>query len=202
LKIGTKSVLYGAHCFLFHPWFVALAWWRLYGFPWDPRLWVAFFVHDIGYIGKPNMDGPEGELHPFLGARIMQALFDRKLRFPESVTGYSKLTVSPWFAFTLYHSRFLAKSHQSRIKGTISAVRAQRVQDISEADAKAEGAKPWVEKLLIGELAQALIPPGTPMKRISYVIGYEHLWDSINTDAGDRWQDNPPIWAYTLSPTE
>jgi len=41
-------------------WFVAWGWWTLYGFPFDPRLWVAFFVHDLGYIGKPNMDGPEG----------------------------------------------------------------------------------------------------------------------------------------------
>lgn len=92
MKVGTKSVLFGAHCFFIHPWFVALAWWKLYGFPWDPRLWVAFFVHDLGYIGKPNMDGEEGELHPFRGAFIMGALFGKR-----------------WYEFTLYHSRFLAK---------------------------------------------------------------------------------------------
>ena len=77
MKIGTRSVLFGAHQFLLHPLFVAVAWWRLYGFPWDPRLWVAFFVHDLGYLGKPNMDGPEGEEHPRLGAVIMGWLFDR-----------------------------------------------------------------------------------------------------------------------------
>jgi hypothetical protein len=92
MKIGTKSVLFGAHCFFLHPWFVAFAWWTLYGFPRDPRLWVAFFVHDLGYIGKPNMDGDEGELHPYRGALIMGALFGKK-----------------WFEFTLYHSRFLSK---------------------------------------------------------------------------------------------
>lgn len=77
LEIGTRSLLFGAHQFLIHPWFVAEAWRRLFGFPWDPRLWVLFFVHDLGYLGKPNMDGPEGEQHPRLGARIMGALFDR-----------------------------------------------------------------------------------------------------------------------------
>lgn len=92
LSIGTKSVLFGAHCFFLHPWFVALAWWKLYGFPWDPRLWVAFFVHDLGYIGKPNMDDAEGELHPYWGAFLMGFLFGKT-----------------WFDFTLYHSRFLAK---------------------------------------------------------------------------------------------
>jgi hypothetical protein len=92
MKLGTKSVLFGAHCFLLHPWFVALAWWKLYGFPFDPRLWVAFFVHDLGYVGKPNMDGIEGEQHPYWGAFVMGTLFGRR-----------------WYEFTLAHSRFLAK---------------------------------------------------------------------------------------------
>lgn len=95
MKIGTKSILFGAHCFFLHPFFVFAGWWKLYGFSWDPRLWVAFFVHDLGYLGKPNMDGPEGESHPLLGAKIM-ALFDR---------GYS----SYWHDLTLLHSRFWAR---------------------------------------------------------------------------------------------
>lgn len=101
LSIGTRSVLYGAHCFLIHPFYVAKAWHRLYGFPWDPRLWFAFFLHDLGYIGKPNMDGEEGELHPYWGAFVMGFLFGRR-----------------WYEFTLYHSRFLAKkngAHFSRL---------------------------------------------------------------------------------------
>ena len=91
MRVGTKSVLYGAHCFLIHPWFVMAACWKLYGFPWDPRLWVAFFVHDLGYWGKPNMDGTEGETHVELGARIM-SIFGKE-----------------WADFTRYHSRFYAK---------------------------------------------------------------------------------------------
>lgn len=91
MNIGTKSLLFGVHQVFIHPWFVAWGWWKLYGFPWDPRLWVAFFVHDLGYWGKPNMDGPDGELHPYLGARIMGKLFGGN-----------------WFDFTLLHSRFLS----------------------------------------------------------------------------------------------
>ena len=99
MKIGTKSILFGYHCFYIHPFFVAYAWWLLYGFPWDPRLWVAFFVHDLGYWGKPNMDGSEGEEHPYLGAKIMSRLFDNGSR--------------KWYHFTLYHSRFLAKKENA-----------------------------------------------------------------------------------------
>lgn len=93
MKIGTKSVLFGAHCFFLHPLFIAWAWWKLYGFPWDPRLWCAFLVHDVGYIGKPNMDGPEGETHPEVGARIMGWLFGQR-----------------WHDLCLYHSRYYAKA--------------------------------------------------------------------------------------------
>lgn len=92
MKVGTKSVIFGAHCILIHPFFVAWAWWKLYGFPADPRLWAAFFVHDMGYLGKPNMDSLEGEQHVDLGGRIMGWLFGVR-----------------WREFVLCHSRHLAK---------------------------------------------------------------------------------------------
>lgn len=116
MKVGTKSVLYGAHCFFLHPWFVAWAWWKLYGFPLDPRLWVAFMVHDLGYIGKPNMDGPEGEEHVLLGACIMQWLFgwfEKHANFSHvgvMVRG-RRMWLGPWARFTLFHSRFYAKKY-------------------------------------------------------------------------------------------
>lgn len=113
LSIGSRSILFGIHAFYLHPFFVALGWWKLYGFPRDPRLWVAFFVHDLGYWGKPNMDGPEGEQHPYLGARIMQILFDHK-SWTTPAPGFHPLCISPWWNFTLYHSRFLAKKHLRR----------------------------------------------------------------------------------------
>jgi hypothetical protein len=75
-----------------HPWFLAVAWYKLYGFPWDVRLWASFCLHDIGYIAKPNMDGCEGETHVELGARIMGLLFGES-----------------WAAFTAAHSRYWAK---------------------------------------------------------------------------------------------
>lgn len=132
MKIGTKSVLFGAHQFLIHPWFVAWAWWKLFGFPFDPRLWVAFFVHDLGYIGKPNMDGAEGETHVELGALLMHRLFDWPRKTRESPCRYCGRVWNGqggsfwgpacsakdgcgtpcntrWYDFCVYHSRFYAK---------------------------------------------------------------------------------------------
>jgi hypothetical protein len=102
MTVGTKSVLFGVHCFAIHPWLIALAWWKLYGFPWDPRLWLCFFVHDIGYLGKPNMDGPEGELHPYLGAKIVALLCD-------GVAWGRPFGHGKWGMLCLLHSRYLAK---------------------------------------------------------------------------------------------
>lgn len=95
MNIGTKSVLFGVHCFFVHPWFVLWAWLTLYGFPFDLRLWIAFVIHDLGYFGKPNMDGPEGERHTEFAADIMGRLFDSK--------------ETHWSDFCKYHSRFIAK---------------------------------------------------------------------------------------------
>jgi hypothetical protein len=124
MKIGTRSLLFGAHQVLIHPWFVALAWWKLFGFPLDPRLWVLFFVHDLGYWGCPNMDGPEGEMHPVVGARIMarfdghRAIRHRFMVWPEG--GYKMAVplwdtprgavhMGHWALLCLLHSRFLSK---------------------------------------------------------------------------------------------
>ncbi len=133
MKTGTKSILFGAHCFLLHPWFVAVAWWQLYGFPFDPRLWVAFFVHDLGYWGKAKMDDAEGELHPFLGAKIIGWLFDTEWWNPSwhgRTVGVllnwlfgknpggnppDRGGMLTWYCFSFYHSRFLAKRYQTHI---------------------------------------------------------------------------------------
>ena len=130
MTVGTKSVLFGAHQFMIHPWFVAWGWWMLFGFPWDPRLWLVFFVHDLGYLGKPNMDGVEGEGHIWAGARIMGVFDDNVLRRgwrrwsdPMRVAlnlvfgvrgprGDEKWIGYGWYCLSFYHSRFIAKRYE------------------------------------------------------------------------------------------
>ena len=122
IPIGTRSVLIGAHCFFIHPWFVAIAWWKLFGFPWDGRLWFAFFTHDLGYWNMPNMDGEEGEDHPRIAARWSGDLFDT--RFPTREDDYNfvgrlcnklwgRRPSCHWYRMTMFHSRFLAKKYNA-----------------------------------------------------------------------------------------
>lgn len=93
MRVGTKSILFGVHNFVLHPPLVAIAWWRLYGFPRDPRIWATFLLHDAGYFGKRSMEGPDGETHVELGARIMGRLFGPQ-----------------WADFCRRHSRFYARA--------------------------------------------------------------------------------------------
>lgn len=133
MQIGTRSLLFGAHQFLLHPLVLAYSWWRLFGFQTvrdgyvathllDWRLWLCFLVHDWGYFGCPEMDGPVGEAHPFAGARLVSRLLDRDrqrfyrclYRSAESRAGclpahQALAWLGPWGLFCVTHSRFLAQ---------------------------------------------------------------------------------------------
>lgn len=69
----------------------------------------------------------------------------------------------------------------SRITLEITRVRVERLQDISEADARAEGAPP--------------LDPHWPIPadgRGTHASGYRRLWEQIN--GPDSWASNPWVW--------
>jgi hypothetical protein len=70
----------------------------------------------------------------------------------------------------------------SRILLEITAVRVERLQDISEADAQAEGAP-----FELGELERLIL--GAKAK---YRSGFCRLWQSINGPGS--WDANPWVW--------
>ncbi len=78
----------------------------------------------------------------------------------------------------------------SRITLEVTEVRVERVQDISEADAKAEG--PQASR----DLADFADSPECIGSNI-YRSTFQELWDSIN---GKRhpWSSNPWVWAITF----
>jgi hypothetical protein len=64
----------------------------------------------------------------------------------------------------------------SRITLEVKGVRAERLQDITEADSQDEG----------------IIPSIVVQK---YRSGFQTLWDSINKKRGYGWDTNPWVWA-------
>ncbi len=89
----------------------------------------------------------------------------------------------------------------SRLTLAVTDVRVQRLQDITEADAVAEGIShavpPFGDWSLISPLAGlAWTPPDKPPP----LMRFAYLWDSINGErAGAAWADNPWIVAVTFA---
>lgn len=76
----------------------------------------------------------------------------------------------------------------SRIMLEITSVLVERVQDISEDDAKAEGAAPSIV--------------GTDLEHLKYRAGFQSLWDSINAKRGFGWETNPWLWVIKFKRVE
>jgi len=74
MKIGTRTILFGVHQFVWHPVTVWLAFHKLYR-RW-PSWWetVGIVCHDLGYWGRSDIDGAEGRGHPVPGARLAAAI--------------------------------------------------------------------------------------------------------------------------------
>jgi hypothetical protein len=89
----------------------------------------------------------------------------------------------------------------SRILREVTEVRAQRVQDISEEDAIAEGVRAVTKdgkltKYCIYDRHDHSSTPWADMPRMA-IAAFRVLWDSINAER-DPWPDNPLVWAYTF----
>jgi hypothetical protein len=82
----------------------------------------------------------------------------------------------------------------ARIFLSLTAVRAERVQDITAQDAVAEGIT-WESGVAW------LCKPGTPRTN-AYVSLYADLWDNLNAKRGYGWDPNPWVWVYTFERVE
>lgn len=83
----------------------------------------------------------------------------------------------------------------SRITLEITDINAERVQDITEDDARAEGVKPEFRTVVARS-------DGGPDYHIpcSYRGGFANTWDAIYAKRpGLSWDENPWIWAITFS---
>lgn len=69
----------------------------------------------------------------------------------------------------------------SRLLLEVKAVRVERLQEISEADAEAEGVR-----------AQPILRADEPVT--THREQYGLLWDSINAQRGHSWESNPWVW--------
>jgi hypothetical protein len=109
--------------------------------------------------------------------------FDNK---PERVNRYQ----SGMLGYHKRNSLFLPKKF-SRIWLKVISVRVERLQDISERDAKAEGVTLAASPLALGE-------DGTD----TYRDAFFRLWNHINADRGYGLATNPWVWVVEFERTE
>ena len=83
----------------------------------------------------------------------------------------------------------------SRILLEIVDVRVERVRDISEADARAEGCRKPYSDLPTAEKSRS-------RDRNNAVSHFSWLWDSINAKRGYAWKCNPWVWVVQFRRVE
>jgi hypothetical protein len=89
----------------------------------------------------------------------------------------------------------------------VKDIRAERVQDISENDAKAEGVWAYFKhKEHDGEWHEGSSPPfiGANIEKShnTRASAFAELWNSINSRRGYRWDANPWVWVYDFERVE
>lgn len=84
----------------------------------------------------------------------------------------------------------------SRLTLEVTGVQAERLQDISEEDAKAEG----IESRPVGGLCMYRDYSGPdPVFGASPVLSFRSLWSTIHkADGPNGWAANPWVWAYAF----
>jgi hypothetical protein len=92
--------------------------------------------------------------------------------------------------------RFMFKKY-ARLWLEITNIRVERLQEITEADAKAEGSEFWWlgkdgEKI-ISDTAAEYSSDNVPQNKRNYIKGFSILWDSISGKTS-QWSSNPWVW--------
>lgn len=104
------------------------------------------------------------------------------------------------------HARFMPR-FASRLTLIVTDVRVQRLQDVSEGDALAEGLAALTKdrRLVKYGIPDSEGLPGAndhgwpwAAGRLTPILAYADLWDSLHNKAGTRWADNPWIVAVTF----
>lgn len=88
----------------------------------------------------------------------------------------------------------------SRITLEIKSVRVERVQDITEGDAKAEGCSEWIPCSVYTGLKGVRI--GGAARKGTHKEYFELLWNSINSKRGYGWSSNPWVWVIEFEKLE
>ena len=104
---------------------------------------------------------------------------------------YKATPPNPDFTVTRWKPSLFMPRWASRITREITEIRAERVQEITEKDAKAEGV------VALYKTAPYTFGAGYIWTPHGYRDGFSKLWDSLNAKRGYGWERN--IWVWPIS---
>ena len=176
-------------------------WWRWASGAWSDRLpgpilvpghsmarAARYSVGDRLYVRENHYLTDEGDFEIAVYAADEEAVAKHKAEI-EALAEAHKLDA----AWKARHLKLRPSIHMprwaSRLTLTVTEVRVQRLRDITEEDAKAEGATQ------VGIETGQITAQSTPIEIGSYTAGFAELWDSIN--GAGAWDANP--WVVAVS---
>ncbi len=154
-----------------------------YGAPGD-RLWVRETWLELRH-GHWHDTGPRDALITRYGSPRRNAI-----AYKAECTSDDSNRCRIELGYTKWKPSIFMPRWASRITLEITGVRVERLQDISESDATAEG---------VGAVSMADAPRQAVW---SHRQDFAQLWDTINGKPEYRWKDNPWVWALTFKRLE
>lgn len=84
----------------------------------------------------------------------------------------------------------------SRAVLTVATIERQRLWEITEENAEAEGLDDLFMNL---ELSTFLTVDVEQLSKLGKRAAFQKLWDSIHDETGHRWRDNPEVWRIVFT---
>ena len=175
-----------------------------YGAPGD-RLWVreSWRYHDWTEEGEPWIqyaadDATAGPL------TVSDDWTDRVTAAWESLSAPENFAIDAAARDRKWRPSIFMPRWASRLTLDVAAIRVERLQAISEADAMAEGVEPYTPPH--GSISPDQRVPGVGFDdaRLGdqpHRLPFAHLWDSINGDRAS-WASNPWVWVVEFKRAE
>jgi hypothetical protein len=158
------------------------------------RVYPRFFAANRIYVKEGWGVAGAWAVDPCLNYRADYSQQPIDPRFMVNVmTSGPKLSRAPMRWHERWRSSVMMPKWAARHFLDITQVRIEHVQDISAADAWAEGVRPASVPSSAGDGTVDAIDP-----EAETIAEYRTLWDTIHTKPGTTWADNPWVTAYTV----
>ncbi|MDY6867005.1 MAG: hypothetical protein SVT56_03750 [Chloroflexota bacterium] len=173
---------------------------------WRVRGWWPDEPFNIQYRADMSHQQMQGDIDPDWEERIWEQITEEmdSAGVPYDEDGVYQFEGEPPLKWR--PSIFMPRA-ASRILLEVTDVRVERLQEISQNDARNEGVNVWWWKAAdgfaeIGPFDYEFNSKHVPENKRDYKKGFIDLWNSINAKRGYSWDENPWVWVVKFKVLE